>query len=210
MAGARMGYWVDLSEAAIKLEELPSGGAQSWIQAMPLGTYHHPRYGKIDIDLQRVQQFAANVNAGVRGIDLDIDYDHKILRTDAAGWVRKAEARGAEGLWLLVEWTKEAAEKIKNKAFRYFSPEFEDEWEHPKTRQRIKNVLAGGGLTNRPYLKDIQPINLSDLTTGGNMNRALMETVAKKLGVTYDDKTTDEQLTELITKASATDPAPQP
>src|SRR5690348_2984540 len=98
---------------------------------MPLGTYEHPLHGKIDITPERIARFAENVRNNVREIELDIDYDHKANGGDAAGWVRQAEAR-PDGLWILVEWTKSAYGKIKERAYRYFSPEFVDEWTHPK------------------------------------------------------------------------------
>jgi hypothetical protein len=134
----------------------------STIQAMPVGSYEHPVHGKIDFTPDKIQQFAENVNNKVRGQDLDIDYDHKQMTTEAAGWVQGAEPT-PNGLNLKVEWTKKAAEQIRNKEYRYFSPEFADEWQHPKTGAKHKNVLFGGALTNRPFLKDILPVNLSEL-----------------------------------------------
>lgn len=151
------GYFVDLLSVKLSDDELPV----SWIQALPVGTYQHPTYGEIAITEERVKRFAGNVNERVRGIDLDIDYDHKEKTNEAAGWVRRADARD-DGLWLLVEWTKHAAEKIKTKAYRYFSAEFHDEWTNPSGTS-FKDVLFGGGITNRPYLKNILPINLSEL-----------------------------------------------
>ena len=135
--GNKTSYLIDLH--SLKFDELQGGNASSWIQAMPLGKYNHPVYGEIDITPERVQQFAANVAANVRGQELDIDYDHKEYGGDAAGWVKSAEARLNEsdprhnGLWVLVEWVHDAYEKIKKGAYKYFSPEFEDEWKHPVT-----------------------------------------------------------------------------
>ena len=161
-APQKAGYWVDLST-----HQFDESNGLHWIQAMPLGEYEHPLHGKIEITPERIQRFAANVKAQVRGTDLDIDYDHKAKTDEAAGWVKDAEAR-PDGLWLAVEWTKDALTKIKNKAYRYFSPEFVDSWTHPKTKQKYNDVLFGGGLTNRPFLKDILPINMSDvILTGG-------------------------------------------
>src|SRR5689334_15458589 len=113
----KMGYLVDLSTVQLSDGDSPS----SWIQAMPLGKYQHPVYGEIDITPDRVQRFADNVKNKVRDTDLDIDYDHKATTGEAAGWVKDAEAR-ADGLWVFVEWTKSAAQKIKERAYKYFSP----------------------------------------------------------------------------------------
>jgi phage I-like protein len=188
----RASYLVDLS--GVEFDE----GA-TWIQAMPLGSYEHPVHGTIAITPERVKQFAANIKAQVRGQDLDIDYDHKSKRDDAAGWVKDADAR-SDGLWLLVEWTKEAAQKLKDRAYRYFSPEFQDEWEHPATKQKFTDVLFGGALTNRPFLKGILPINLSEA-----FDSAIQEPegvgmdpkeLRKKLGLPED--ATDEQVAEKL------------
>jgi phage I-like protein len=158
----KFGYWADLS--SLQLDD--SAEPATWIQAMPLGEYDHPVYGPIQITAEKIRRFAQNVNDEVRGTELDIDYDHKAYGGEAAGWVKKAEAR-PDGLYLLVSWTKKAASLLKDKAYRYFSPEFNDEWKHPKTQETHKDVLFGGAITNRPFLKDILPINMSDLFTTG-------------------------------------------
>ena len=41
--------------------------------------------------------------------------------------------------------------------------EFMDEFVHPRTGVKYHDVLNGGGLTNRPFLKGIAPVNLSEL-----------------------------------------------
>lgn len=156
-----LGYMVDL--AGIEFSDSAAGTPTSWIQAMPLGTYNHPFFGEIEFTPEKLKQFAANVKNKVRETDLDIDYEHKMNSGEAAGWIQEAEFRDNEGLWLLVEWTKTAAEKIKEKAYKYFSPEFAEKWKHPKTGAIYENVLFGGGITNRPFLKDILPLNLSEL-----------------------------------------------
>ncbi len=194
---SKMSYLVDLS--TLKFDELTEN-VSSWIMAMPIGKYNHPVYGKIDITSDRVQRFAANVNNGVRGIDLDIDYDHKEYGGEAAGWVRQAEPRN-DGLWILVEWTTKAYEAIKSKAYRYFSPEFDDTWTHPSSGEKFKDVLFGGGITNRPFLKGIQPLNLSEdyyktgeikLKENNSMDPDQIKELAAKLGL--DESATSEML----------------
>lgn len=180
------GYWVDLT--GFKFDDLIS---TSWIQAFPLGSYDHPVYGKIDITPERVMRFASNVNLGVRTQELDIDYDHKDNDGKAAGWVKAAEAR-QDGLWLLIQWTESAHEALKKKEYRYFSPEFVDEWTHPKTGSSFKDVLFGGAITNRPFLKDILPINLTEVAKqfGGNVDE-LTKALIKALGLPEDAKPED-------------------
>jgi len=208
--GNRFGYWTDIT--GLECNELN----QSWIQAMPLGTYVHPVHGPIIVSKDRVKQFADNVNAGVRGQELDIDYDHKAKTTEAAGWVKEARCNfrdtdpKARGLWLLVEWTAEAADKIRSKAYRYFSPEFIDKWTHPATQKQFNDVLLGGALTNRPFLKGILPINLSEMTSipteetqGENdVDRELLEAIATSLSVKFEASVSDADLQALISVAA--------
>jgi hypothetical protein len=104
-----------------------------------------------------------NVNRKVRGIDIAIDYDHN--PGPAAGWVQTAEVKD-NGLWLQVEWTPDAAEKLRKREYRYFSPEFSASWTDPKSSVKHQDVLMGGGLTNRPFLKDLLPVNLSEILGG--------------------------------------------
>jgi phage I-like protein len=207
----RAGYWVDLS--TVRLDD--TADTLTWIQALPLGEYEHPVHGKISVTPDRVQRFAANVVSKVRGQDLDVDYDHKERTGEAAGWIKNAEAR-EDGLWLLVDWTKDAYTKIKNKAYRYFSPEFVDEWKHPKTGQSFQDVLFGGGLTNRPFLKDILPINMSELDAVAHTDtptqpeggaRMDPKELRKLLGLPED--ATDEQVNTKLATAFPQQPQQQ-
>jgi len=100
----------------------------------------------------------------------------------------------------LVEWTQTAAEKIKEKAFKYFSPEFRDTWtdEHGT---KHNNVLFGGGITNRPFLKDLLPINLSELSFQDDPalpkeNEVDPKQLRASIGLAED--ATDEQVTERL------------
>ncbi len=200
----KMGYLVDL--ATVQFDE-QGEVTSSWIQAMPIGKYDHPVYGEIEFTPERVAEFAKNVNEGVRGTELDIDYDHKSHGPEAAGWVKQAEAR-SDGLWIFVEWTKNAYQKIKEKAFKYFSPEFDDEWTHPKTGVKYKNVLFGGGITNRPFLKDILPLNLSEAFAetannnegGRTVDPDQLKEVAELLGLEGDNVSGDQILGALKMK----------
>lgn len=152
----RASYRSDLT--AIQLDE---GSNSSWIMALKRGKYDHPVFGEIVIDAVRAARFVENERRAVRGISMDIDYDHKRRRDDAAGWVTQTEAR-PDGVWYHVEWTDEAADKIRKKQYRYFSAEFADEWTHPETGTTYSDVLFGGGLTNRPFIKGMVPVNLSE------------------------------------------------
>jgi hypothetical protein len=191
---------------------LAEGTNSSWVHAMSIGTKKHPVFGDISFTPERIKRFADNVNNRVRGVDPDIDYDHKAKIDEAAGWVKQAEAR-SDGLWLFVEWTKTAVDKIKEKAYKYFSPTFTDEWEDAAGVKHT-DVVFGGALTNRPFLKDLVPVNLSELVgdppvvpnqpkEGEGMDPKLLRQMLK-----LAEDATDEQVQAALKKLTEAPPAP--
>lgn len=150
-------YLVDLTSTNFSENE-----NTGWVHALPIGTYQHPVFGQMAITAEKIRAFADSVKTKIRGIDPSINYMHGVNGGDgeAAGWVKDAEAR-PDGLWLFVEWVAEAAEKIKAKKFRYFSAEYQDKWTNAEGKS-FKDVFFGGALTNRPYMKNLLPINLSE------------------------------------------------
>jgi hypothetical protein len=212
------GIWVDLDGL-----QFSDGSNETWIQAFTEGKYNHPLFGEINFDEEKLKGFADSVKKGVRGVQPDIDYDHKMFSGEAAGWIKDAKYEKGKGLSVQVDWTPKAKEAIANKSYKYFSPEFADEWEHPKTQKVHKNVMFGGALTNRPFLKDILPVNLSELAidqpappdpnAGGLMDPKALR---KALGLSDDASdadvttklTTLNQLNEAMTTQPPTPPAP--
>ena len=200
----RVGFLVPLD--GISLADQDDGTATSWIHAMPIGEYEHPFYGKIAFTAERIERFASGVMSKVRGIDISIDYSHDALG-EAAGWVSAADARPG-GLWLMVQWTKEAADRIRDKKYRYFSPEFADQWTDSKGKKH-EDVLIGGGLTNRPFLKDLLPVNLSEVLGSKqkkkeevlSMSDKLLSSILEQLKLT--DKATDEEVLKAITESQS-------
>lgn len=191
-------YWADLQST--KLNDAITDNITQWVHALPLGTYKHPIHGELKFTANRIKRFAQSVKDKVRGIDPDIDYDHKLDPSkgkSAAGWVKDAEER-SDGLWLLVEWTKGAAQEIKDKKYRYFSTEYADRLEDNQGNV-LEDVVLGGGLTNRPFMKNLAPINLSEVlgddnnTQEGKMDRAEL---ARILGLS-DDATDEDIKTKL-------------
>lgn len=152
--GENLSYIVSLSD--LKLE-----GDSTWIHALPFGQYKHPLFGVIDASLTKINGLADSVKKKVRGIDPSINLNHDNESPDgAAAWVKDAQVR-SDGLWLFVDFVKDAAAKVKEKKFKYFSIEFADEWEDPQGNI-FKDVVVGGALTNRPFMKNLVPINLSE------------------------------------------------
>ena len=153
---SNFGYWVKLSDVET---------TKDFFKVLPVGTYQHPKYGELSFTNERINRFADNINQRVRGIDIDVDYDHKndvSKGSKAAGWIRQAKAVDDQGLFVQIDFTESANGEIQDGEWRYFSPEFVDEWTdtHGKAYQ---DVLMGAALTNRPFLKDLKPINFSEV-----------------------------------------------
>jgi phage I-like protein len=186
-----------------------SEGKPTWIQATKIGVFQHPLYGKLDFSLKELNKYIQNFRLGVRGQELNIDFGHEEFRDDAAGWVKDVEIRTNEpdpehnGLWYLVEWTDEGSTSLTSKRYRYFSIDFSTKWKDP-TGKVFTNILNGGALTNRPYIKGMKPITLSELNLNERklMDRAALEALAKSLGVEFDESTTDEALNTLVSEAA--------
>lgn len=90
------------------------------------------------------------------GNRLSIDYEHQALEpvsngpVPAAGWF-ELELR-EDGLWAVnVEWTPKAAELLRNREYRYFSPAFYAE------EGRIVELI-NLALTNLPATKRMEPL----------------------------------------------------
>lgn len=91
-----------------------------------------------------------------RGLDMVIDYEHQTeegREAPAAGWIKRLENRGEEGLWAVVEWTGRAREYLAGKEYRYFSPVF-----LITSAERTLSELLRVALTNAPRLNGIRPI----------------------------------------------------
>jgi phage I-like protein len=184
------GWWVDLQGVT-----LSDGDGSTWIHALPFGSYKHPLHGDMHFDINKLTALAQSVKDKVRGIDPDIDYDHKedpAKGRQAAGWVKDAKI-DTTGLYLKVNLTPTAVSEVKEGKYRYFSAEFADSWLDNQGKVH-KDVLLGGGLTNRPYMKNLMPVNLAELNFEQPPKEEDKEVDGKKLrealGLSAD--TTDE------------------
>ena len=95
-----------------------------------------------------------------------------------------------------VEWTPAAKKSIREGEYRYFSIEFSFEWTNSETQEKVSNIVTGGALTNKPFLK--QPaLNLSD--AGENLEEIAKMTKNEILLALKEDHSID--LASLETKA---------
>lgn len=179
--------------SAIKLAE--GNKVPNKVQVLRVGKFKHPSYGDFEITPKVLAEMKTNFDARVRGIDISFDYYHDSDK-DAAGWPTALElsSDGTE-LWAInVDWTPEATKKLSDRALRYFSPDFAFKYVDPETGKSYSNVLLGGGLTNRPFVKEMKAIVAAENKTGANdMNELEKAQAALKLSEEKVVKLTEEK-----------------
>ncbi|MFH1328641.1 MAG: phage protease [Candidatus Bathyarchaeota archaeon] len=140
----------------------------SWVQIFRLGEWKHPKYGKLSFTDDIFNGFIKSFNDNVRKVDLALDTEHEPEK-GACGWFKRLEyvqtpdaARDQVGLWALIEWTTRGLQLVADGVFKYISGDFDYTWKDEETQKTFKNVLFGAALTNRPFIKGMSPINLSE------------------------------------------------
>lgn len=179
----------NLRLSAIRLADPTAGptSANPPVQVLRVGKFNHPKYGNFDITPITLAEMKANFEAGIRGVDLAIDYFHDSDK-EAAAWIsRLTLSEDGNELWAEVEWTKRARVMLNEREVRYFSPDFAFQWTDPESNVTYRNVLFGGGLTNRPFVKDMAAIVASETKEQNEM--------------------TPEQFKELLASQAATNAA---
>src|SRR3990167_4161307 len=150
-------YLTDISD--IQLEE-KDGKKSSWIEVFREGEWNHPKWGIIKGTKKLFSDFISNWKSNVLGREIALDKTHN-PEEGATGWIKDMKIVG-DRLKALVEWTPWGIELIEQKGFKYFSPEYRDSYTDKESGKEHKNVLFGGGITNRPFLTDLAPIVLSE------------------------------------------------
>ncbi len=162
----------------------------SEIEVLASGSWDHPQYGHFDITEQDIDAFIQSFNNKVRKVDIAVDQEH-MPEKGAAGWYKalnKVFEDGKTKLKASVEWTKLGVQLIKDGIFKYFSPEFDFQYEDLETHEQFGNVLLGGALTNRPYFKSLAPVALSENMYAGFIN------LSSKFTEGGENKMTKEEL----------------
>lgn len=156
-----------------KLRELPVAVCGSWVK-----DGRHFAIGPQDLR-DMVENFDKRKNEM-----LVIDYEHaseqpEIARggpVPAAGWIHELfidhgastvstkNGKHAEVLKALVEWTPEANGLIEAGKYRFFSPSIDWGARDKETGKPQGATLTSGALTNHPFLEELPPLMLTDLT----------------------------------------------
>src|SRR4051794_12288395 len=131
------------------------------MQVVPTGKWSHPVYGEMEITPTHIAEFVQNFARNVR-LDIPITQGHDNGMSGgelpAVGWFTDLSDRGEAGLYASVKWTDEGRQLLTSGSFKYFSPEFYEQYSDPETGVKYGHVLVGGALTNKPYFKELEPV----------------------------------------------------
>lgn len=176
-----------------------------WLQAYPYKTWSHPIFSDTTVDLDVAQQMVKNFHEGVYGQEIPTDYEHGLdpaKGKKASGWVKAIEARD-DGLYYGVQFTETARKEIEAGEWKYFSAEHYDTWTDPTTNESFTYVVAGGGLTNKPWVKGMIPLNFSEVVV---QEAEVADDVEGKEEVTVTDESKEMEHSE---PGSGSPPAPR-
>jgi len=125
------------------------GEVPTQVEVLHTGKFHHPAYGDFEIKPADLDELVHEFSHDKEAL---IDVDHKASKGDtrAAGWV-KGLSRVGDTLVATVDWTKHGSALVQNREYTRISAEY-------GPRRDLKAIT----ITNRPFLKGLKPITLSD------------------------------------------------
>ena len=136
----------------IEFAEVKDG---AWIPYLPVpGEFESPRYGTIRITNERNHRFVENFRAGVYQEKLPVDAEHETKLSGAVAWITDMRQNSDGSVDAKVDWTPRGRKLMEGDSFKYFSPEFFDEWQDPATGDLYSDIAIGGALTTRPFFKE--------------------------------------------------------
>ncbi|MDD4927503.1 MAG: phage protease, partial [Methylotenera sp.] len=133
---------------------------KTWVTVTKIGTFFDPRYGEFEITRPMLLQMLDNFSKNTYGQEIFLDVAHEPSNGAAAKFIKLA----IEGnkLRALLAWTPYGIEAIKVRGFRYLSADYYDNYVDNEQRAQHGALLRGAGLTIRPAIKFIDPVQLSE------------------------------------------------
>lgn len=149
---------------AFKLSEPNSDGIVE-IQLLKVGKFFDPRYGKFTITTKLFSELVKNFKNGSLKREVSLDYIHDGAGV-SAGWLKdvfeKKDENGIDGLFANVELSGSGKTQLSQKNFKYVSAEFDPKYVDNESGELIGAVLEGAGLTNRPVIRGMKAVQLSE------------------------------------------------
>lgn len=118
-----------------------------------------PRYGTVELTREKFEQMVRNFDSNVYGQKIFLDVSHA-PQNGAAAELKRLFIDGSK-LRGEVEFTEYGLEAVNKRGMRYLSIDFHENYEDPETGKTHGALLLGAGLTIRPVVKRLEPIELS-------------------------------------------------
>lgn len=166
-----------------------------WIPYLPIpGEYVSPRYGTILITRERNRHFVDNFTNKVYQEKLPVDAEHQTKLSGAMAWIVSMRQNPDGAVDAQVEWTERGKSMMSTDSFKYFSPEFFDEWRDPATGSVIADVAIGGALTTRPFFKEkvLRPLVASE----GALDALTNDEEGVTMRAHFERKTQEDSMTD--------------
>lgn len=152
---------MDKMYLSLRLSDSQSESVTQKVQLLRTGNFNYESEGDLEITPEILLSMKKNFDAKVRGYDdgkLPIDYFHEGDKI-AAGWIQNVELTNENSeLWAEVKWTPTAKKMISDGELRYLSAEFHFDYRPNEGKESFGPTLFGGGLTNRPFVKGMEPV----------------------------------------------------
>jgi phage I-like protein len=148
---------------SFKLSE--SGEPLKETQIAKVGKFVHPKYGNFEITTDTLDQYVKHFDNGTLGREIMMNYEHGTTNkwaTMSAGDFKSLVRRG-DKLFAVIDWTDEARDLIKERKFKYISPEIFFNWVN-EVGKAFKNIISGAALTNTPWFKGMAVVKASEVT----------------------------------------------
>lgn len=181
------------------------------VELMRAGRYEYETWmGRelLTIDEALFSSIQTNFQANVRKIKLAVDYCHENW-DKAAGWIESLElSEDGQTLSAQIEWTPEGRRAVAEKEFCYISAEFHPNYRDNETGKTYGPTLFGAGLTNRPFIKGMKHVELSENQGDEPMTEQEIKELQDTLAAAQQKNTELEaKVTELSTKVEASEKA---
>lgn len=144
---------------------LAEGQRTSVVTLTRTGQFYDPRYGRFSITREMLLSMVQNFERGAYGQDIFLDVAHK-PENGAAAKILQLTVDGSR-LRARVEWTPYGIESVRDKGYRYLSAEFHENFVDNEHGNEHGPTLLAAGLTIRPVIKGLDPVQLSEDYTEG-------------------------------------------
>lgn len=151
------------------------------VELIRVGRFERRYDDDLDITLVDLQKMKQNFESNARRQTLNgspvlpFNFGHNPW-DEAAGWITELDigrdSNNFDALFAAVDWSQKGAQKIRDDAFKFVSSEFSYNFKDPETGKIYDIILGGAALTNIPFIRDMEAVEL--LSENENGRRAFV------------------------------------